>query len=412
MIVSQVKPLERRAIVRSSRTAASPLDRQFPPDSRGTPSNSSECPGGIAAAGAALALFRGRAVVCRHLPPCVGPFFRGTRGTRRPGGPSQVSSKKNPEKNPFPRAKPFITPQAFAGKPLAPDSRPQGPARPLGEASRCQESGITDNHPDRSPTPPDSRALPPDPCRLTPDSGLLSPASRPPSSPQSPNPPIPQSLPMLDPLVRDITSTLQSRLPPGLLAEVDRHILDRRPGAMRSVYRQLTLDAHGISQSAFYRYARRLRKRAARLDAADLAPDKADRAPARAALLLVQRLLEALTLENPSPADLERLTRACHLAVRTDALIRESADRIYSDEPDPRVEAQRQALLAEMRRQIDRLRRDHAAMQVAEAACFAELDRFTAARRPAAQGAAQPPGPPPAPPDPTAGQSKPAADSK
>ncbi len=155
-----------------------------------------------------------------------------------------------------------------------------------------------------------------------------------------------KKLPYIDPLERDITSTVHQRLEPELRARIDRDILDRRIGGLRMVFRYYALGGRGLSLASFCRYAKRLRQQAVRLDAGELAPGEGDRAPAYAALHLIQRLLEALVLENPSPEALEKLTRACFIAVRMEAFIREQGNRIYQSGPDPTIEAARQEALA------------------------------------------------------------------
>ncbi len=261
-------------------------------------------------------------------------------------------------KNPDPAAPPDFTSSPGKPLPLPPDDHPS-PSKPLPLP------------PDPLPLPPDTLPLPPDPLPLPPDdpelralfaATPLDPAPSPvPSEPPVPSPSYAQSLPpfeipcpplpAVDPFERDITSTLHTRLQPWLRDRVDRAILDKRFGGQRAIYRYFQLAAWGISIAAFFRYARRLRKRAVRLDVTDLTPAESERAPSNAALLLIQRLLESLVLGNPSPSALEKLTRACYLAVRMEAFIREQNNRIYPrdpgrPDPDPEIEAAHQEALA------------------------------------------------------------------
>lgn len=121
-----------------------------------------------------------------------------------------------------------------------------------------------------------------------------------------------------DPLIkRDAPSTVLDKIPPDRRRQIDLAVIDRDPPAIQAVFDKFSLAEKGVSRSAFYRYARKLRLRAITRDFAELA--ETDQQPIFDLLpaLLGHRLLDALADENASPRALQRLTDAWRAAVRT-----------------------------------------------------------------------------------------------
>jgi hypothetical protein len=115
----------------------------------------------------------------------------------------------------------------------------------------------------------------------------------------------------------DSRSTLFEKLPPDLRRRLDQAIIDHDPPRYRALHAKFNLAAHGVSFTALYRYARRLRLQADMLHVASLAlpdsPDVAESLPT----LLAYRLLDALNDESSSPRMLHRLVDAWRIATTT-----------------------------------------------------------------------------------------------
>jgi len=112
-------------------------------------------------------------------------------------------------------------------------------------------------------------------------------------------------------------SSLLAKLPADLRLKLHQAIIDRDPPTYRALFCKFNLTGHGISFTAFYRYARRLRHQADLLDLAQLAlPEDAD-VPAAIHNLISHRLLESLLHDDPSPRALHRLTEAYRIATAT-----------------------------------------------------------------------------------------------
>ena len=121
-----------------------------------------------------------------------------------------------------------------------------------------------------------------------------------------------------DPLLgqHDSQSSLLRRLTAEQRAELDRAIIDHEPASYRGMYKEFALHEFGVSFTAFYRYARRIRLHAALQDAAeeDLPPGGDD--PARIARVLARRLWEALSHPDASPTHISRCFSAWRQALR------------------------------------------------------------------------------------------------
>jgi hypothetical protein len=126
-------------------------------------------------------------------------------------------------------------------------------------------------------------------------------------------------MPQSPPTVQEIESrsTLFEKLPADLRRRVDQAIIDHDPPTYRAMFAKFKLADHGVSLTAFYYYARRVRAEAEMLHLAALAlpesPDVAKSLPA----LLAYRLLDALNDEGSSPRMLHRLVDAWRIATNT-----------------------------------------------------------------------------------------------
>jgi len=105
---------------------------------------------------------------------------------------------------------------------------------------------------------------------------------------------------------QDPRSSLLQRLSAEQRGELDRAIIDHEPASYRGMYKEFALGEFGISFTAFYRYARRIRLHAALQDAIedDLPPGGDD--PARLVRVLARRLWEALAHPDGPPALIAR----------------------------------------------------------------------------------------------------------
>jgi len=115
----------------------------------------------------------------------------------------------------------------------------------------------------------------------------------------------------------DSKSSIFDKTDPDLRRRIDQAIVDRQPPTYKAVFDQFDLAARGVSFTAFYYYARRIRVNAALLELARVAlPDSAsahDLLPD----VLSHRLLEAAIDEACSPGTIQRLADAYRVASQT-----------------------------------------------------------------------------------------------
>lgn len=142
-------------------------------------------------------------------------------------------------------------------------------------------------------------------------------------------------LPITPPILDDhnTCSSLYEKTTPDDRRKIDRAIVNRDPPTYRGVFEKFSLAAKGVSFTAFYNYARRIRSAATRLHLAGLAaPDQADAAlavPRLLASLLVDTLLYA---EDAAPAAIHRLTQSYASAVNT-AIKTHEHRRLFNPRP-------------------------------------------------------------------------------
>ncbi len=127
-------------------------------------------------------------------------------------------------------------------------------------------------------------------------------------------------------------SVVFEKTDPDLRRRINRAIVDRDPPTYKGVFAKFNLAAKGIGFHAFYRYARRLRARAAMFEMAEMTTCTGTDLPAILPKVLAQRLLEVLAFEDVSPRHIQRLTDAyktavnTHVAIRRHGLFRQKGD--------------------------------------------------------------------------------------
>jgi len=102
-------------------------------------------------------------------------------------------------------------------------------------------------------------------------------------------------------------STVISRLEPQLRHELDQAIMQHYPGMLSETYEKFDLRQRGISLSALYRYARRVRLHASVHDVTLLAPPDGQRTIQAMCLHLDAQFLEIVEHDSPRIDDLQRL---------------------------------------------------------------------------------------------------------
>ncbi len=128
------------------------------------------------------------------------------------------------------------------------------------------------------------------------------------------------------------------RLDPDLLRDVNEQLVAVRHSKYTEVYAAFDLGKHGVTFIAFYRYARRLRAHAARLEADQTRAQPGDESQRDLPRLYGQRLLEALTLDHPSPIHLRRLAEGYRLVAGATAELKKN-DLLPCPEDEPRLKA-------------------------------------------------------------------------
>ncbi len=134
----------------------------------------------------------------------------------------------------------------------------------------------------------------------------------------------------------DGTSSLFEKTDPDLRRKINQAIVNRSPQTYRGVYEKFDLQSHGVSFTAFYYYARRLRMSAALRELAVLTTPEEQALQARLTSLLGQRLFETLLDEEASPQNIQRLMNAYRMGNQMDLLRRQFTGR---DEAEKRKAA-------------------------------------------------------------------------
>ena len=108
----------------------------------------------------------------------------------------------------------------------------------------------------------------------------------------------------------DNRSTLLEKLPRETLSNLESAIIHRTPPTFRACFEEFSLADHGISFSAFYRFARRLRDQARLTRLAEISETQPETALAAIPQLVANQLVDVLTTENPSSRTVARLANA------------------------------------------------------------------------------------------------------
>ncbi|MFQ5411354.1 MAG: hypothetical protein ACE5EC_03625 [Phycisphaerae bacterium] len=114
-------------------------------------------------------------------------------------------------------------------------------------------------------------------------------------------------------------SSIYSKLSESMRNQLDRSIAERDPPTYREIYNLFQLDLKGISFSAFYRYARKIRVAVELMQTATLAFPENRGVHAILPELIATRLLEIITDPDnpPKPDAILRLTQAHRAAIRS-----------------------------------------------------------------------------------------------
>ncbi|MEE8386682.1 MAG: hypothetical protein V3S01_12280 [Dehalococcoidia bacterium] len=121
----------------------------------------------------------------------------------------------------------------------------------------------------------------------------------------------------------ETNSSMFEKVPKEVRVEINRGLIDREPATFRGVFARVKGGGYGVSYSAFYRYARRVRGQAAMFEMAEATASAGKEVPAMLPKVLAQRLLETLAFEEVSPRHIQRMTDAYKTAVKTQVTIRQ-----------------------------------------------------------------------------------------
>jgi hypothetical protein len=112
----------------------------------------------------------------------------------------------------------------------------------------------------------------------------------------------------------DSKSSMFAKTDPVLRRRIDRALVERQPATYKGVYEEFRLHSLGISFTAFYTYASRLRANAASMGLAEVALPEGTAVSDMLPELLGNRLFEASMDEEATPGTLYRLAQAYRIA--------------------------------------------------------------------------------------------------
>src|ERR1044071_2153603 len=110
----------------------------------------------------------------------------------------------------------------------------------------------------------------------------------------------------------DNASSILEKIAPDALSALEHAVVTRTPPTFTACYEKFALAEAGLSFSAFYRYARRLRDASRLTSIAELNGKDAVAALNAVPHLVANQLVDALTVENPSSRTVARLAGAYH----------------------------------------------------------------------------------------------------
>src|ERR1043166_6231361 len=108
----------------------------------------------------------------------------------------------------------------------------------------------------------------------------------------------------------DNASSILEKLAPDALSALEHAIVNRTPATFTACYEKFALADKGLSFSAFYRYARRLRDASRLASIAELNGKDAVAALNAVPHLVANQLVDPLTVETPSSRPVARLAGA------------------------------------------------------------------------------------------------------
>jgi hypothetical protein len=112
----------------------------------------------------------------------------------------------------------------------------------------------------------------------------------------------------------DSKSSMFAKTDPMLRRRIDRALVERQPATYKGVYEEFRLHSLGISFTAFYTYASRLRANAASMGLAEVALPEGAAVSEMLPELLGNRLFEAAMDEDATPGTLYRLALSYRIA--------------------------------------------------------------------------------------------------
>jgi hypothetical protein len=112
----------------------------------------------------------------------------------------------------------------------------------------------------------------------------------------------------------DSKSSIFEKVPPAVRQQLDQALVLRQPATYRGVYEQFSLHAFGVSYTAFYCYASRVRSNAALIGLAQVTLPEGAAVSNMLPELLGHRLFEAAIDEDTSAGTLYRLAHAYRIA--------------------------------------------------------------------------------------------------
>jgi len=142
-----------------------------------------------------------------------------------------------------------------------------------------------------------------------------------------------------------IRNSILKKLSPSLRRQLDRSIADRDPPTYRETFALFQLAEQGISYSAFYRYARKVRLEIEFIHTAAIAFPDGRSIHAILPNLIAARLLEIINdPDNPPKSEvILRLTRAHRAATQTLIAIQRQKEKTASSPPRQQPEQPNQS---------------------------------------------------------------------
>jgi hypothetical protein len=127
--------------------------------------------------------------------------------------------------------------------------------------------------------------------------------------------------PTADPEKLETKSSVYKKLDPETRRRLNRAIVDRQPATYRGIFEHYNLAKAGVSFTAFYYYAKRVRFHADLRELSCLAPSGHAETPRAIHQLVTERFIDIMLNEELPPRAIERLANA----YRMSAALRDSA---------------------------------------------------------------------------------------